>query len=122
MRNNNDKGKRIIKKMLEVGWDNCYISEYTLAELYYGAYCSKVPEDNLNMIAAFCHDVNVIPISDVLLEFARQKSMLRQMGTPVEDADVFIGSTAVACNMVMVTENIKHIGRLQGIHIENWCE
>ena len=40
----------------------------------------------------------------------------------VEDADIIIGTTAIINNMVMVTENVKHIGRLNGIVVENWME
>lgn len=40
----------------------------------------------------------------------------------IEDADIIIGSTAIVNNMVMVTENIKHIGRLNGVVVENWTE
>ena len=40
----------------------------------------------------------------------------------VEDADIIIGTTAIINNMVMVTENVKYIGRLNGIVVENWME
>lgn len=59
--------------------------------------------------------------SDVLLEFAKQKALLRRKGLMVEDADIFIGATAIVNNLTMVTENLKHIGRLENIKIENWC-
>ena len=38
----------------------------------------------------------------------------------IEDADILIGSTAIVNDLIMVTENEKHIGRLQGITIDNW--
>ena len=41
-------------------------------------------------------------------------------GTPIEDLDLFIGCTAVANQMIMVTENKKHLGRILNIEIENW--
>ena len=43
-------------------------------------------------------------------------------GQLIEDADIIIGTTAIINNMVMVTENVKHIGRLNGIVVENWIE
>lgn len=122
MRKDNVKGENVIRKLMSVGWDNCFVSEYTVAELYYGAECSAHPKENIRKVQAFCQDFQVIPISDVLLEFARQKALLRKKGLMVEDADIFIGSTATAFNLIMVTENIKHIGRLENIIVENWCE
>lgn len=122
MRERSTKSKSIIAKLSEVGWDSCLISEYTVAELLYGAICCEDSQENIKKVQSFCLDFQVIPISDVLLEFAHQKALLRKKGLMVEDADIFIGSTAVALDLVMVTENVKHIGRLQGIHIENWAE
>ena len=54
--------------------------------------------------------------------FAVQKAFLRKKGQLIEDADIIIGTTAIINNMVMVTENVKHIGRLNGIVVENWVE
>lgn len=42
-------------------------------------------------------------------EFAVQKAFLRKKGQLIEDADIIIGTTAIINNMVMVTENVKHI-------------
>lgn len=52
-----------------------------------------------------------------------QKAFLRKKGQLIEDADIIIGTTAIVNNnMVMVTENVKHIGRLNGIVVENWIK
>ena len=42
-------------------------------------------------------------------EFAVQKAFLHKKGQLIEDADIIIGTTAIINNMVMVTENVKHI-------------
>ena len=57
---------------------------------------------------------NVIPI------FARQKAILRKKGEIIEDSDMWIAATAVTHDMEMVTENVRHLGRLQGVRIEKW--
>ena len=48
------------------------------------------------------------------------KAKLEKDGNRIDDFDILIGSTAIANGMVMVTDNIKHLGRLPGIKIENW--
>lgn len=68
----------------------------------------------------FCQYVTIVPTANVWNEFAVQKAFLRQRGQLIEDADIIIGSTAIVNNMIMVTENVKHIGRLNGIVVENW--
>lgn len=50
----------------------------------------------------------------------RQKAQMRRDGHLIEDMDLFIGATAVAETMTMVTENVSHLSRIQGIRLENW--
>jgi tRNA(fMet)-specific endonuclease VapC len=38
----------------------------------------------------------------------------------VNDFDIVIGATAIANNMILVTENEKHLIRMSKIKIENW--
>lgn len=107
-------------KLNHVGWDNCYISEITIAELLYGAECSLYPKANTTIIERLCESFHVVNISDSIREFVKQKAYLRKKGQLIEDSDLWIASTAVHNNMIMVTQNVKHLGRLDGIVIENW--
>lgn len=115
------RGKKgIADHLRQVGWENCYISEITVAELLYGAECSDTPEENKKAVRSFCSDIQVLPITVVLGEYARQKAILRRKGILIDDFDLFIGCTAITFNYVMVTENVKHLERIEGISIENW--
>ena len=114
--------KEIVDAILRVGWDNCCISELTVVELFYGAECSSNPERNRLEIDSFIADIEVLPFSLCIKEFCKQKARLRSMGMLIEDFDLFIGSMAIAIGYTLVTENIKHLSRLQGIMIENWVE
>lgn len=105
-----------------VGWNNCCISEMTVAELLCGAEYSNDPEGNREMIKNFCSDIEIIPIRGILYEYARQKVSLRRKGVLIDDIDLFIGATATALDYVMVTENVKHMTRISGICIENWIK
>jgi tRNA(fMet)-specific endonuclease VapC len=40
----------------------------------------------------------------------------------VDDFDLLIGSTAIANEMILVTNNEKHFSRLSNIQIENWIK
>lgn len=104
----------------KVGWEHCCISEVTVAELLFGAERSNNVERNLQLVTDFCQDIKVIPLSSALCCYARSKAALYSQGTPIEDLDLFIGCTAVANQMIMVTENKKHLERIPNIEIENW--
>lgn len=118
------RGKKGIDSIIEkIGWENCFISQMTFAELLYGAECSKNVERNKQEVISFCDDIPVYVIDDdVIEEYARQKAVLRKKGTPVDDIDILIGCTAIVNNCVMVTENVKHLGKLENIMLENWID
>lgn len=112
----------IIDAIEQKGWQNCCISELTVVELYYGAECSNNPSKNRMIVDSFLADIEIISFGLCINEFCRQKARLRSLGILIEDFDLFIGSTAIATGYVLVTENIKHLSRLQGIVLENWVK
>lgn len=110
----------IAAKLAKIGIEHFYISEMTLGELLYGAQCSDRPSENLHAVQVFCQYISIIPTKHIWTEFAIQKAFLRKKGLLIEDADIIIGTTAIVNDMVLITENVKHLGRLNGIMIENW--
>lgn len=90
--------------------------------MLYGAYKGSNFEREMEIINKFISLFQVLPISEAISTYAQQKARLRKAGTPIEDLDLFIGSTAIAYNLVMVTENFKHFEVQKGIEIENWVK
>jgi len=118
------RGKKTIEKqILEKGINNCFISEITVAELFYGVECDEYNfSENRKKVNEFINILTNVPITNVLLEYARQKAILRKKGMLIDDMDLFIGATAVANNMILVTDNEKHLNRISNIQIENWVK
>ena len=108
------------KKIAEVGEQNCFISEMTVAELKYGVENSKTVEAMRKIVEAFIPKFFVIPIYNSLDIYAKEKAKLRRQGLMIDDFDILIGATAVANDMVMVTNNVAHLSRLDNIIIEDW--
>lgn len=54
-------------------------------------------------------------------KFVKEKARLRKLGNLVPDFDLLIGTSAVYQQMIMVTKNVKHISRIDGIQVENWA-
>ena len=66
--------------------------------------------------------LGTVSLTDNTLEIAAEiYADLSQKGQVIEDDDIFIGATALEHNAVLVTNNIKHLSRLQGIQLENWA-
>lgn len=45
---------------------------------------------------------------------------LKKDGNIIEDDDIFIGATALENDAVLVTNNERHLGRINGLKIEVW--
>ena len=107
-------------KIDEVGEENCFISEMTVAELKFGIENSKQPEVMRPIVEAFIPKFAIIPIYDSLDIYAKEKARLRKSGIIIDDFDILIGATSVRHKMIMVTKNTAHLGRLENISIEDW--
>lgn len=120
------RGKYGVDKHIDnVGFDNCCISEITVAELKYGSELGRQMgyHGKDERLSEFISAINVIPIIDVLDLFASEKARLRLAGTPADDNfDLLIGCTSVYYEMTMVTENIKDFKNIGKIRIENWIK
>ena len=110
----------VAEKIDHVGIENCYISEVSIIELTYGAYTSTKIDKHLGEVNQVENLFEVIPLYTAIKIFAQEKVRLRKEGNLIPDFDLVIGSTAVANNVIMVTNNTKHLGRIKGIKIENW--
>ena len=108
------------RKIGLVGINNCYLSEITVAELYFGAENSDNPKKTMRETDEFISLFRVIPFGRSLHTFGREMAYLTSIGKKIENFDMAIGSIALQHKMVMVTDNIDHLGRIRGIEIENW--
>ena len=111
-----------LERMNQVGWENCYISEITLAELYYGASNSGQKEMKMKEIHLLEEYLTILPIRPTIEKYGDYKSVLRKQGLLIDDFDLLIGCTAVHNKLIMVPENIKHLSRIPNISIENWIQ
>ncbi len=108
------------QKFDNIIFENCFISEITLAELKFGVENSEKKEKNQKALDNFLEGVTIIPIYHALDLYAKEKARLRKSGLSVDDFDLLIGVTAVTNNLVMVTNNVRHLQRIRGIEVEDW--
>jgi len=109
--------------LIKKGIRNCCISEITVVELRFGAENSTNPQKHHKLIDTFLQRIRVIPITNAIGVYASEKVRLRKAGIPINDEfDLLIGATAIANDMILVTDNEKHFNRLSNIKIENWVK
>ena len=101
--------------------ENCFVSEITIAELFYGAAKSGRQEhfdDVKNLLLAF----DLMPIFSSLQLYGVHKAGLEAKGQMIGEFDLLIGSCAVYNDLVMVTSNVKHFDHIPNIKIEDWAQ
>lgn len=99
------------------------ISIITFSELLYGACKSlhqarsrKAVQDLLSLL-----NLRIEPISEeVAQEFAEMKAILERAGQRLEDFDLLIAATAKVFGLILVTRNIKHFERVEGLRLYKW--
>ena len=107
-------------KFEEVGPENCFISEITLAELKFGVAKSKAKEKNQKALDNFLSGIQLLPIFSALDIYAEEKARLQKSGKIIDDFDLLIGATAVSFDLMMVTNNTNHFNRIKDIQLEDW--
>lgn len=96
------------------------ISALTLAELRYGA--TRRDSKKLHaLIDAFVSNVAVMPFDETCAtHFGAVASGLAERGSPIGEFDALIAAHAVALELTLVTNNVKHFRRVSGLDVENW--
>jgi tRNA(fMet)-specific endonuclease VapC len=116
------RGKYDIDQLIDkVGWENCYISEITELELKMGIEFSMQRDgiDRSRQLNQFLSDIKILPIYGAIDIAASEKIRLRLAGTPCDDNfDLLIACSAIANNMVCVTDNTKDFHRFRNIRLE----
>lgn len=103
--------------------DSIQISAVTLMELYYGAYKSQKVESNLAKVKKIENGLAVISVDCESVEvFGLLKSGLEKSGRPLDDFDLILAATALSHNLILVTNNERHFGRIEGLNIDNWSK
>lgn len=104
-----------------MGINACCISVVTVFELRFGAENSDDPPKLHIDLDNFLQGLTIIPIDNIVMRYAGEKTRLRKLGIPLQDEfDLLIGATALENNFVLVTDNTKHFARFKNIKLENW--
>ncbi len=101
--------------------DALMISVITCMELYYGAYKSDNVAVNLAKIQTIAEAMEVIPLgSESAQIFGMLKGQMERKGTRLDDFDLAIVASALAHNLILVTNNVNHFKRIAGLKLSNW--
>ncbi|MBQ6768237.1 MAG: PIN domain-containing protein [Prevotella sp.] len=111
---------RVRDTLRRIGTKNCYISEITVAEIYFGLAKAEDKKRKLDDIREVQRLFRVIPAYASFKEYGEIRYSLEHTGQRVDQFDLLIGATALHHDLTLVTSNLKHFERMQGVKIENW--
>jgi len=111
---------RVGEQILQRRPSEICISSITLAELRYGAARTKSSRLH-GLIDALTANVSVMPFDELsAMRFGVLASDLAERGAPIGEYDALVAAHALALELTLVTNNLKHFARVAGLRVENW--
>jgi tRNA(fMet)-specific endonuclease VapC len=115
------KPPKVFKRFESLRVSDVAISSITLAELEYGAYKSKHPENNIIALTKFLAPISVLPFEDNAAKaFGIIRTNLELKGLPIGPYDLLIAAHAHSLGLILVTNNIREFNRIKDLRLVNW--
>jgi len=113
---------KLLQRLGQVPHVQQFVSTITISEIVYGAEKSNRPAYHLhNLEHVLLPAVNVVGFDAKAAYVCGQiRSELEKKGTPLALADLEIAAIAIANDFTLVTNNVKHFGRIEQLQYENW--
>lgn len=111
---------RTAAKIAELGENAVATSIIVAAELRYGA-AKKGSERLTSQLESILTALEIIPWeAPADAAYGAVRVALEAAGTPIGANDLLIAAQTLALEMVLVTNNEREFGRVNGLTIENW--
>jgi tRNA(fMet)-specific endonuclease VapC len=112
-----------IKKLRGKSIGQVGLSSITLGELSYGATRSARREQNLAALNEFLMAMEVAPHDQAIaFEYGDLRAGLERVGRPIGSLDTLIAVHALTLDVVLVTNNTRDFGRIEGLRVEDWLQ
>ena len=97
------------------------MSAITLAELEFGIYKSRTPDQNKLALAEFAAPLEILPFDDLAAaRYGELRALLERKGQPIGSMDMLIAAHALSRGLTLVTNNEREFRRVPGLRITNW--
>jgi tRNA(fMet)-specific endonuclease VapC len=110
--------KATTEKLRELQPKGVALSVVSLAELYEGVYYSRDPEKNEIVLHTFFSKFPVMGVDTNICQcFGRERGKLRKAGKMIGDFDLLIAATCLCHNLTLLTNNVSHFERIEGLRL-----
>jgi len=95
-----------------------YLSSVTVMELWEGIHLADSTGSEREKVKGFLTEVEELSFDrDCAVEAGRLNAELIDDGTPVDEADVMIGATALVHDQSVLTRNESHFEAIEGVDV-----
>ena len=113
----------LLRQLAAVPPEEQATSSISLGELLYGA--RRVPDRSAELLARIEQTVTanlpVLPFDgDAAAAYGALRAQLEGQGALIGNADMQIASIALARDLVVVTGNVRHFGRVPALTVASW--
>ena len=115
---------RLRERLLEIPSEQLAISAVTYAEILFGLEDKRVGVRRIAAVEEVLRSVQILdwPRSAAPI-YGHFRAQLKRSGQPTGDMDLLIASHAIAIDATLVTNNVRHFGRIGvPLRVENWLK
>ena len=106
----------ITQELRRLRSDGLAVSVISLAEVYEGVFYSRDPETSRKGFEDFLEGVSILGVDeDICPVFAKERGRLRKEGSLIGDFDLLITSTCLSHELTLLTNNVRHFERVNGL-------
>lgn len=114
------KGDESLKEKVLNNIDSIVISIISYYEIVSGLQSINASK-RIAEFEKFCEIADIINLDKSSITASCQiYSTLKRSGNLIDDIDILIAGIALSNNLVMVTDNTSHFGRIDNLKVENW--
>lgn len=115
----NDQRSKPSKRLRRHEPADVVTSSIVIHELYFGAFKSGRPVDNVARLDQLQIQTLALDREDAR-SAGEIRAVLKKAGTPIGPYDILIAGQARARGLVLVTNNAREFSRVGGLQIEDW--
>ena len=116
------KPPSVLERLEGLSGEIVCVSETTRAELLYGAAREPGRGAALDRLIDGLLSRLLVLDWNAAERHAAVRASLEASGRTIGNMDMLIGAHASRVDAVLVTNNVRHFGRIDGLRLENWVE
>ena len=103
--------------------EDLVLSSVVVAELRYGAEKSADPRRNHSLLDTLVRELRCVDFDlSAASAYGRVRASLAARGQLIGPYDMMIAAHALSLGLILVTDNLQELRRVEGLQVETWQE